>query len=89
MKRLTHEASASLGERKNEARKQVKAVGIDPVRHPELAKDEFRVRVSQLKLLSPTGGIDTLEGQIDAGHADAEPTRQPLPVWGDQPKMLT
>ena len=62
---------------------------IDPVRHPELAYDQLRVLVSQLKLLSHTGGIDTLEGQIDPKHADAELTRQLLQVLRDQPKTLT
>lgn len=89
VKRLTDEARASFEERKNEERKQVKAVVIDPVRHPELAYDQLRVLVSQLKLLSHTGGIDTLEGQIDPKHADAELTRQLLQVLRDQPKTLT
>ncbi len=89
VKRLTDEARASFEERKNEERKQIKAVVIDPVRHPELAYDQLRVLVSQLKLLSQTGGIDTLEGQIDAKHADAELTRQLLQVLRDHPKTLT
>ncbi len=72
IKRLTEEARASFEERKDEERKWIKAVVIDPAQHPELAYDQLRLLVSQLKLLSQTGGIDALVQQIDPMHADAE-----------------
>ena len=78
IKRLTDEARASFEERKNEERKMIKAVVIDPAQHPELAYDQLRLLVSQIRLLAQTGGVDTLAGQIDPQHADAEWTRRVL-----------
>ncbi len=89
VRRLTDEARASFEERKNEERQRIKAVVIDPARHPELAYDQLRLLVSQLQLLSQTGGIDTLESQIDPLHTDAELIRQLLQVLREQPKSVT
>jgi voltage-gated potassium channel Kch len=78
VKRLTDEARASFEERKDEERKMIKAVVIDPASHPELAYDQLRLLVTQIRLLSQSGGIDELARQIDPMHADAELTRRVL-----------
>jgi voltage-gated potassium channel len=83
VKRLTDEARASFEERKDEERKLIKAVVIDPARHPELAYDQLRLLVSQIRLLSETGGIDALDGQIEPQHADTDLTRRILQALRD------
>ncbi len=84
VKRLTEEAKASFEEQKNEERKQVKAVVIDPAAHPELAYDQLRLSISQLRLLSQACGTEQLLAQIDPHHADAELTRQILALLRNQ-----
>ncbi len=78
IKRLTEEAKASFEDEKNEERKRVKGLVIDPVAHPELAYDQLRLSINQLLLLTRACGTERLLDQINPQHDDAELTRQVL-----------
>ena len=84
IKRLTEEAKASFEDQKNEERKQIRAVVIDPQAHPELAYDQLRLLVQQLKLISQASGAEQLMSHIDPHHVDAELTRQVLTLMRNQ-----
>ncbi|MEY2620563.1 MAG: hypothetical protein RIT26_383 [Pseudomonadota bacterium] len=77
--RLTQEARASFEEEKNEERKRIKAVVIDPQAHPQVAYDQLRLLVLQLKLLTEaSGGAQALSRHIEPQHDQAELTRELL-----------
>lgn len=77
--RLTQEARASYEEEKNEERKRIKAVVLDPQAHPEVAYDQLRLLVLQLKLLADaSGGADVLARSIEPQHEHAELVRAVL-----------
>ncbi|MDI9331057.1 MAG: hypothetical protein QM527_07065 [Alphaproteobacteria bacterium] len=79
MKRLTEEARASFEESKNEERQRIKTVVIDPTSHPDLAYDQLRLLVLQMKMLTQaSGGADQLQKQVNPYHEDAELTLQVL-----------
>ena len=84
IKRLTEEAKASFEDQKNEERKQIRAIVIDPQVHPELAYDQLRLLVQQLKLISQASGAEQLMSHIDPHHVDAELTRQVLTLMRNQ-----
>ena len=84
VKRLTEEAKASFEDQKNEERKMVKALVIDPASHPELAYDQLRLIITQLRLLTQASGTDRLQAQIDPHHADAQLTQQVLDLMRAQ-----
>lgn len=77
--RLTQEARVSFEDEKNEERKRIKAVVIDPQAHPEVAYDQLRLLVLQLKLLTDaSGGAQALSQHIKPQHEQAELTRELL-----------
>jgi hypothetical protein len=86
IKRLTEEAKASFEDQKNEERKQIKAILIDPNSHPELAYDQLRLLIHQLRLLSQATDTQQLLTQIDPHHADADLIRQVLQLLDTQVK---
>ena len=86
IKRLTEEAKASFEDQKNEERKQIKAILIDPNSHPELAYDQLRLLIHQLRLLIQATGTQQLLTQIDPHHADADLIRQVLQLLDTQVK---
>jgi voltage-gated potassium channel Kch len=89
IKRLTEEAKASFEDQKNEERKQIRAIVIDPQVHPELAYDQLRLLVQQLKLISQASGAEQLMSHIDPHHVDAELTRQVLMLMRSQASDIT
>ena len=63
----------------NEERKRIKAVVLDPQAHPEVAYDQLRLLVLQLKLLADaSGGADVLARSIEPQHEHAELVRAVL-----------
>ncbi len=70
--RLTREAKEEFEAKRHEAHESVRAIVIDPTRHPELAALQFRIIVSQIQMLVASAGAPALRNQLPAGSPDRD-----------------
>ena len=70
--RLTAEAKAEFEDRQREAHDAVRAIVIDPARHPDLALAQLQLMATQLRLLIDATGSEAMRNAVAAKVPDRE-----------------